>query len=51
MIGLDANAQQVAAGAGGLADHLIREHATEAGCDAVVTFDATLLALPGFRAP
>lgn len=40
-----------AAGTGDFADHLLHAHATDAGCDAVVTFDAALHALPGWRAP
>lgn len=40
-----------ARGAGGFADYLIREHAREAGCDFVATFDRALLREDGFRAP
>lgn len=36
-------------GRGNFADYVIREHALEAGCDAVVTFDRALLREPGFR--
>jgi predicted nucleic-acid-binding protein len=36
-------------GRGDFADYVIREHAFEAGCDAVVTFDRALLRERGFR--
>jgi predicted nucleic-acid-binding protein len=38
-------------GRGDLADYLIREFASEAGCEAVATFDRALLREPGFIAP
>ena len=38
------------AGRGDFADYLIREHANEAGCEAVVTFDRVLHRDPGFVA-
>jgi predicted nucleic-acid-binding protein len=40
-----------AEGRGGFADYLIREHAQEAGCDTVATFDKDIQNEPGFRAP
>jgi predicted nucleic-acid-binding protein len=38
-------------GRGDFADYLIREWAEEAGCEAVATFDGTLLRERGFAAP
>lgn len=38
-------------GRGDFADYLIREHATTAGCDSVLTFDKRILAEHGFAAP
>ncbi|MGH7717247.1 MAG: PIN domain-containing protein [Gemmatimonadaceae bacterium] len=38
-------------GRGDFADYLIREHAREAGCEAVATFDRALLSERGFVAP
>lgn len=38
-------------GAGDFSDYLIREHATGAGCDTVLTFDKKVLAEPMFSAP
>jgi predicted nucleic-acid-binding protein len=38
-------------GRGDFAGYLIRESATEAGCDSVATFDRALLREPGFIAP
>jgi predicted nucleic-acid-binding protein len=39
------------AGRGDLADYLIREHARDAGCSEVATFDRALLKEPGFVSP
>ncbi len=50
----DAAARALAAFAGGrgdFADYFIREHAREAGCEYVATFDRALLREDGFRAP
>jgi predicted nucleic-acid-binding protein len=38
-------------GRGDLADYLVQEHAREAGCDNVVTFDRVLLKDDGFLEP
>ena len=38
-------------GKGDLADYVIGEHATAAGCDVVVTFDKTLQRAAGFASP
>lgn len=40
-----------ASGQGDFADYLIRELATDAGCDRVATFDKALLTEPGFFSP
>ena len=40
-----------AAGRGDFADYLVREVARDAGCQAVVTFDRTILKEPGFVKP
>jgi predicted nucleic-acid-binding protein len=40
-----------AAGKGDFADYVIREQARSAGCEAVVTFDRTLLDETGFTTP
>lgn len=50
----DAAARAVAAyaaGKGDFSDYLIREQARDAGCEAVVTFDAKLLREEGFESP
>lgn len=38
-------------GRGDFADYLLREHARDAGCQTVVTFDRVLLKEPGYTAP
>jgi predicted nucleic-acid-binding protein len=39
------------AGLGDFSDYLIREHATEAGCEFVATFDKALFKEAGFKSP
>ena len=43
--------QAFTSGKGGFADYVIREHAREAGCDTVRTFDRDLLGEEMFAAP